>query len=382
MNHHRLVRPALPTLSVPHSISHAARIVAAGLCLLALLAMPTGVLAGPAGAVGPAEPSAPAAAGKTGVLLLAHGGSASWNERVKTLAGKVAEKTPIEVAFGMASRPAIQGAVDKLVAGGVTEIIAVPLFVSDHSSVITSTQYLLGAREDMPEDLRTFAKMDHSSHGAPAASTPSTGNGNGTAASAAQPATPAAADAHAGHAGHGTAAPAQDNTARVNSPVPIRMTGALGRHRLVAEILAARASSISKDAASEAVILVAHGPGEDDENRRWVEDLLSLAAGIHGAVPFASVDALTVRDDAEKPVRDAATAELRALVEKRTSEKKRVLLVPVLMSYGGIEKGIQKRLDGLDYTMPDHGLMPDDRLVAWVLEMASTGAGAPSSASR
>jgi hypothetical protein len=160
------------------------------------------------------------------------------------------------------------------------------------------------------------------------------------------------------------------------------MTGALGRHRLVAEILAARASSISKDAANEAVILVAHGPGEDDENRRWVEDLLSLAAGIHGAVPFASVDALTVRDDAEKPVRDAATAELRALVEKRTSEKKRVLVVPVLMSYGGIEKGIQKRLEGLDYTMPDHGLMPDDRLVAWVLEMASTGAGASSSASR
>jgi len=40
------------------------------------------------------------------------------------------------------------------------------------------------------------------------------------------------------------------------------------------------------------------------------------------AVPFATVDALTVRDDAEKPVRDAATAELRMLVEKRTNEKK------------------------------------------------------------
>lgn len=349
MNTH-LVRSGLP--STP--MSHAARLVT-GLCLLLLLAVPGRALA------------EPAAAGKTGILLLAHGGSASWNERVTALAGKVGEKMPIEVAFGMASRPAIQAAVDKLVAAGVSEIVAVPLFVSDHSSVITSTAYLLGKREEMPEDLKMFAKMDHSSHGAPAAPAASTG-------------TTAAADAHAGHAGH--AAPAQDNTARINSTVPIRMTGALGRHRLVAEILAARASSISKDAGNEAVILVAHGPVADDENKRWVEDMLALAAGIHGAAPFATVDALTVRDDAEKPIRDAATAELRALVEKRTGEKKRVLLVPVLMSYGGIEKGIKKRLEGLDYTMPENGLMPDERLVTWVLEMASTGDRASSSASR
>jgi sirohydrochlorin ferrochelatase len=363
VNH--LVRPAKSATIHPVSLaSLATRFLAVGLGVLSLLAMPAGAVAQPAAA-------APAA-GKTGVLLLAHGGSASWNDRVTALAGKVSEKMPIEVAFGMASRPNIQAAVDKLVATGVTEIVAVPLFVSNHSSVVTSTAYLLGAREEMPEDLKMFAKMNHGpgGHGAPKA--------------AATAAAPAPAEAHAGHAGHGTAAaaPAQDNTARVNSPVPIRMTGALGRHRLVGEILATRAQSISKDAPNEAVILVAHGPVRDDENNRWVEDMLSLAQGIHGATPFASVDALTVRDDAEKPVRDAATAELRALVEKRTSEKKRVLLVPVLMSYGGIEQGIKKRLEGLDYTLPDHGLMPDDRLVTWVLEMASTGASASSSASR
>jgi sirohydrochlorin ferrochelatase len=351
VNH--LVRPAPSAITQP--ISRATRRLVLAFGVLSLLAMP-----------GRAVAQQQAAAGKTGVLLLAHGGSASWNDRVTALAGKVSEKMPIEVAFGMASRPNIQAAVDKLAATGVTEIVAVPLFVSNHSSVVTSTQYLLGAREDMPEDLRMFAKMNHGpgGHGAPAA------------------APPAPAQPHAGHAGHGATAPAQDNTARVNSPVPIRMTGALGRHRLVGEILATRAQSISKDAPNEAVILVAHGPVRDDENKRWVEDMLVLAQGINGAAPFASVDALTVRDDAEKPVRDAATAELRALVEKRTSEKKRVLLVPVLMSYGGIEQGIKKRLEGLEYSLPDHGLMPDDRLVTWVLEMASTGTAAPSSASR
>jgi sirohydrochlorin ferrochelatase len=338
------------------------RALALGLGVLSLLAVPGRALAQPA-----------AATAKTGVLLLAHGGSSSWNERVTALAGKVAEKMPIEVAFGMASRPAIQTAVDKLVAGGATEIVAVPLFVSDHSSVVTSTAYLLGQKQDMPEDLKMFAKMDHSKHGAPAA-TPTAPAGT---------AAPAAADAHAGHAGHGAAATAPDNTARIDSPVPIRMTGALGRHPLVSGILATRAQSISKVPAEEAVILVAHGPVKDDENTRWVNDMLALAEGIHGTAQFATVDALTVRDDAPKPIRDAATAELRALVEKRASEKKRVLLVPVLMSYGGIEKGIQKRLEGLEYAMPANGLMPDDRLVAWVLEMAATGARpATASASR
>jgi sirohydrochlorin ferrochelatase len=377
VNHLVPSRPATKALT-SSSISLATRLLAVGLGVLGVLATPTRALAQPAAAA--------AATGKTGVLLLAHGGSASWNDRVTALAGKVSEKMPIEVAFGMATRPNIQAAVDKLVASGVSEIVAVPLFVSDHSSVVTSTAYLLGARDEMPEDLKMFAKMSHGpgGHGtpAPAAATTATTATNGTNGTTAAPANAQAA--HAGHAGHGTtaaAAPEQDNTARINSPVPIRMTGALGRHRLVGEILATRAQSISKDAPSEAVILVAHGPVKDDENARWVEDMLALAKGIHGATPFATVDALTVRDDADKPIRDAATAELRALVEKRTNEKKRVLLVPVLMSYGGIEKGIKKRLEGLDYTMPENGLMPDDRLVTWVLEMAST-APRVSSASR
>ena len=79
-------------------------------------------------------------ADRGGVLLLAHGGSASWNEHVSALAAKIDPTLPTEVAFGMATRAAIQAAVDRLVARGVTRITAVPLFVSSHSSVITVTR--------------------------------------------------------------------------------------------------------------------------------------------------------------------------------------------------------------------------------------------------
>ena len=85
---------------------------------------------------------------------------------------------------------------------------------------------------------------------------------------------------------------------------------------------------------------------------------------------FASIDYLTLRDDAPAPVRDQATRELRSVVDRRIAEGRRVLIVPLLVSFGGIERGLRTRLEGLAYTMPAAALVPDGRLVAWVLEMA------------
>ncbi len=275
----------------------------------------------------------------TGILLLAHGGAAAWNQRVSDLASQVGHRQPIEVAFGMATRSSIQEAIDRLVKRGVTSIVAVPLFVSSHSSVITSTEYLLGLRREAPKDLALFAKMNHG--------------------------TPAAGDAHAAHMAEA------DGTTPVKSPVPIRMTSALDRHPIVASILASRATAISREPATEAVVIVAHGPTSDVENQQWLDDMQVLAGLVGRAVPFRSVDYLTVRDDAPAPIRDKATAELRAVVERRASESSRVLIVPLLMSYSGIEAGIRKRLDGLHYTMAEQGLAPDDRLVEWVVQGAN-----------
>lgn len=275
--------------------------------------------------------------GGPGILLLAHGGAKDWNERVAAIAADVDRRQPVELALGMASRASIQAAADKLVQRGATSIVAVPLFISSHSSVIASTEYLLGLRQEAPGDLAMFAKMDH---------------GGGSAE-------------HAEHV-----APAADPLARVALKVPVRMTAALDCHPIVAAILTSRALAISSNATAEAVVLVAHGPGKDDENRRWLDDMQVLAETVKGRAPFGSVDYLTVRDDAAAPIRDAAAAELRALVERRASAGQRVLVVPLLMSYGGIEAGIRKRLDGLAYAMATQGLAPDDRLAEWVLAVA------------
>jgi hypothetical protein len=268
---------------------------------------------------------------------------------VTKLAGQVDQITPTEVAFGMATRANIQAALDRLDARGVKEVVAVPLFVSSWSSVITSTEYLLGLRADPPPELTIYARMNH---GPPRSS----GSGRSDVQSP--------GGSHDDHS-------ETDQSRPVRSSMPIRMAPALNDHPIVADILRSRAHSISRNAAEEAVVIVAHGPSGDEENRRWQADMASIAERIRQVERFAAIDHLTLRDDAPKPVRDRATAELRALLTRRVSEGRRVLIVPLLVSFGGIERGLRQRLEGLPYVMSDTALVPDDRLVTWVLAMAN-----------
>jgi hypothetical protein len=85
---------------------------------------------------------------------------------------------------------------------------------------------------------------------------------------------------------------------------------------------------------------------------------------------FHRIEYMTVRDDAPEPIRSQATAELRSRVERASQEGKRVLVVPLLLSFGGIEQGIRGRLEGLQYEMSTQALLPDDRIIQWVLLQA------------
>ena len=301
--------------------------------LMALIPMATAAQAAvKAPAVAP--PKAP----RPGILLLAHGGSLEWNEEVRHVADQVDLQAPTEVAFGMATRSSIQAAIERLAARKATEIVAVPLFVSSHSSVIESQAYLLGLRTQMPEDLKDFAAMDHGSM---------TG----------------AMD----HAAMQDSAAAAGAMKPVTSPVPLRMAPALDAHPIVADILMDRAASISHNPAHEVVILVAHGPVPDDDNKLWLHDMGLLADRMRTTTHYAAIDCMTLRDDADDPVRDAATTQLRKKVEEVTKGGNTALIVPLLLSYGGIEDGLRKRLDGLSYRMPSQALLPDKRIVNWVI---------------
>ena len=55
----------------------------------------------------------------TGILLMAHGGSAGWNDQVRAVAAETDKQMPTEVAFGMADRSTLQQGVDALTKRGL-----------------------------------------------------------------------------------------------------------------------------------------------------------------------------------------------------------------------------------------------------------------------
>ena len=276
--------------------------------------------------------AAPAVVQAQGVLLLAHGGRDDWNREVLELASQVDSTLPVEVAFGMANKRTIQDAVDRLAERDVKEIIAVPLFISSHSSVMRATEYLLGSRADAPPQLEAFARMS--------------------------------ARRFAGD-------PDFEWTAPLETTIPISVTTALDGHALVAEILLSRALDVSRQPEEEVLVVVAHGPTSEEDNDLWLENMENLIERMRPRTSFSRIQYLTVRDDASDPVRDQATAELRAVVEDAVEEGRSVLIVPLLLSYGGIEAGIRRRLEGLNYRMADQALLPDERLSEWVLLQAA-----------
>lgn len=152
----------------------------------------------------------------------------------------------------------------------------------------------------------------------------------------------------------------------VSCTVPLRMSTALDRHPILANILMDRAAAISRNPAQEVLVLIAHGPNDDEENALWLADLNAVARMIAAKKSFARVEVTTLRDDAKASVRDEATSLLRAIVRCAAEQGFRVLIMPVLLSYGGIENGIRKRLDGLDHVSSPAGLLPDPRMADWV----------------
>ncbi len=284
---------------------------------------------------------APGVVAAQGILLLAHGGRADWNQEVLALASRVDASVPIEVAFGMASKRTIVDALDRLAEREVTSVIAVPLFISSHSSVMRATEYLLGTRDEAPPQMEAFGNMA------------------------------ARMAARRGSEEEAEDDPGFDWTTPVETTIPITMGGALDAHALVAEILLSRALDVSEAPEEEVVVVVAHGPSSEEDNELWLGNMAVLVETMRPRTSFSRIEHLTVRDDASEPVRDQATEELRAVVEGAVGEGKSVLIVPLLLSYGGIETGIRRRLEGLPYRMAGQALLPDERLSEWVLLQAA-----------
>jgi sirohydrochlorin ferrochelatase len=164
-----------------------------------------------------------------------------------------------------------------------------------------------------------------------------------------------------------TAAPLSDLASHVKSQVPLRVMPILNGNPVVGEIVLSRAQEISRNPAAEVLLLVSHRATAGDE--RWVPDLRATALHLNRTHTFAAIMSTTVSPDgAEASAKDAAA--LRSLLERQTGMGRRILVVPVLTPYGGAELAIKDQLQGLSYDVAKSAVMPDDRVVAWIVSHA------------
>lgn len=110
------------------------------------------------------------------------------------------------------------------------------------------------------------------------------------------------------------------------------------------------------------LVLVMHGPVEDDANIEWMKMGERYNRDISYLFPMAKAHVVSLRDDADDEVRNRATLELRQIVSNAEAQGRMPLILPLLISKGGIDKGIIKRLEGLNYVWSGESIFPDTKL--------------------
>lgn len=270
---------------------------------------------------------------KFGALVLAHGSHKDghhhifsdsehdhWNETVIAAVEEVKRRVdfPLELAFGMWDQESFQTGVDKLANQGICALKVVPLFISSDSEMIDIQKYMFGVSENPNFPIPV---------------------------------------------------------GRLKIPLQIESVQyqkALDTHEYVSEILTDRIKELSVEPEAEGIILLAHGPYTDFYEPRWFELLQVHAERIQKNVTetqgkqFKDISFFTLRDDSPEKTRNERTRQIRTKVSQLNEMHIKPIVVPVILSAGGIEEGIFQRLEGLDYQITKQYLMPHKKIVDWI----------------
>src|SRR5262245_41211748 len=236
------------------------------------------------------------------LMVVAHGSpvGGEWNTRVTRMIDKVEWPGPKAVAFLMTpsddeKMPRVAAKLDQ---PGVKRIIIVPLLISSFSNHYDEIRYYAG-------------ELKH---------------------------------AHV----HGGGEP-------LKTRAPMLVTKAMDSDPLVSRILADQVRSVSSHPQNETLVLLTHGPNEEENHRKWVACLKVHGAHLEKTLGFKRVEYATLRDDAPKPVKDAAIAHLREVV-KTSAADSTVVIQAVLISVGQVQAEIKELLAGMPYKMSESGV--------------------------
>ncbi len=295
---------------------------------------------------------------KYGILVIAHGSpSENWCSPVRDAVTEVDLPYPVELGFlEFVPNETINDAVERLDNARVTKIIAIPLFVSSHSSHIQEIEYVLGLREMLPtmsehvvvegvEMERSVVVM-----------------GDGYAISHVPVETGADGVMRAmGHPGE------EEELIPVETDAEIVLTGAMDDHWLVAGIVADRTADLVADPENETLVLVAHGTDEEDNFGGWVHSTSSLADQARLKLAYWSDPAIGLAGTEAAFIHHNETLHpeftLRPIVENAADP----VVVPLMVSEGYFTgRKIPGLLENLTYAYDGKALTSHPNVAEWI----------------
>lgn len=261
-----------------------------------------------------------------GVLVMAHGGGAEWDAAVEASLAHLEERYPVAAAFGMADAGSMERAVRELEAAGVKHVGVVRMFVSGESWY-ERTEQILGLRDGAPSKAEAMAKMANE----PARRMPM-------------------------------------GFWQINTDLEFHLSEeGLADAEEMDQVLLTRISNLSRKPADEKVLVLAHGPGDDAENARWIARISARTELARKQLGMADIRVFTLREDWQDK-REQAEQQIRAYLQQATAEGKSTLVVPYrVMGFGPYHEV----LSGLDYRADETGLVPHNNVGLWLVNQAS-----------
>lgn len=263
-----------------------------------------------------------------GLIVVAHGADSAWNVRVRqTVAQMKWMYGPVRVAFLMGTEASVaswDSAATQVQREGVGSVVVVPFMVSSWGSHVRQIQFYAGKIPALPAELGSMATMGHDMH------------------------------------------------SMVKLTVPAVVTPALDDAPELGEALIGRWNELPAADKKRPLLLIAHGPNNQDDVIHWESNILKTATSLREAVSPRAVRVALLRDDAPAEVRARSIAAMRdTILSLGNVAKDSVTVLPVLISTGAVNNiKIPADIAGLPVRYSPVGLAPHVALAKWIARVA------------
>ena len=113
-------------------------------------------------------------------------------------------------------------------------------------------------------------------------------------------------------------------------------------------------------------MVIAHGPGDDEENLLWISRIQKILSKVQTKLELHDVSTFTLREDWPEKRKDAELA-IRSYVRQANLAGRSVIVIPFRVSGFGPYKDL---LRGLDYRSNGLGLLPHENVTLWIKNQA------------